>query len=378
MCKRVGKMLPSLSREIVRQIRADIPGYGVVPAREHPEFVMSQAHQLLDGVARQSVPNAEQVEQARELGRRRAGQELPIEMLLGAYHITYREIWNALLGQATAEDHAHVAHLAHVVNLIWDWMRLVTSAASDAYGEEMQRTRVRQSNLTHQLFAALMSAEPSMPLAANLAQALGYFHDEVFQALCMPAEDWPEDRIDGLQRGLAELPGQQRCATIGSITLVLGQGQNVDTTLTTIRRIQDEASPIGIGLRRPGLEGAMDSITDAAQALELARPGETTVWFADEWLTASLGTQSARLAPLLTSAARTAETHPHLAEAVIAFADHGLSVAAAARSIHLHSNSLAYRLTRWHQLSGWDPRSGDGLIASHVALRLYTRGENGA
>jgi sugar diacid utilization regulator len=254
----------------------------------------------------------------------------------------------------------------------------VTSAASDGYGEETQLARVKQSNLTHQFFAALTSADPPMPLATKLAETLGYQPDGTFQALCMPAQDWPEDRIDRLRRALAQLPGHQLCATAGAVTLLLGQGHDfdVDTVLHTISQVQADASPVGIGLRRSGVDGAVDSVDDAVRALALARPGAMTVWFADEWLTISLEPQSAKLVPLFAPAVRTAEAHTHLAEAVVAFADHGLSVAAAARAMHLHPNSLAYRLTRWRELTGWDPRSGDGLVASLVALRLHARSES--
>ncbi|GAA3071294.1 helix-turn-helix domain-containing protein [Streptomyces glomeratus] len=115
----------------------------------------------------------------------------------------------------------------------------------------------------------------------------------------------------------------------------------------------------------------MDSITDATQVLSQTGGRHRVVRFADAWLAAGLGGRATRLAPLFTKAVAAARTDSHLAEAVLAFADHGLSPAAAARALHLHQNSPAYRLSRWHELTGFDPRSGDGLVASLVAIRLY-------
>ncbi|MHD0282236.1 helix-turn-helix domain-containing protein [Rhodococcus aetherivorans] len=73
---------------------------------------------------------------------------------------------------------------------------------------------------------------------------------------------------------------------------------------------------------------------------------------------------------MLAKGAEIAARHPHLAEAVSAFAQSGFSASAAARRLHLHPNSLAYRLERWQQLTGWDLRTVDGLVRSMVAPAL--------
>jgi hypothetical protein len=90
-CEQVAAGLSTLAYEIVREIRTEIPDYALVPVREHQEWVTDTARVLLAGIAEQQLPRPEHVRHARELGRQRARQGLAIELLLGAYHITYRE-----------------------------------------------------------------------------------------------------------------------------------------------------------------------------------------------------------------------------------------------------------------------------------------------
>ena len=66
-----------------------------------------------------------------------------------------------------------------------------------------------------------------------------------------------------------------------------------------------------------------------------------------------------------------ARDHPHLAEAVLAYGRHGFSIAASAKGLYLQPNTVTYRLDRWQHLTGWNPRSLDGLLNSVVALNLY-------
>ncbi|MEU6577911.1 helix-turn-helix domain-containing protein [Streptomyces sp. NPDC046805] len=47
----------------------------------------------------------------------------------------------------------------------------------------------------------------------------------------------------------------------------------------------------------------------------------------------------------------------------------GGDAVAAGRALGLHPNSVAYRLERWHEASGWDPRT-ERLLFTLVALRL--------
>lgn len=122
----------------------------------------------------------------------------------------------------------------------------------------------------------------------------------------------------------------------------------------------------GIGLRRSGLGGAAESLADAERALDLAVRQGRTVRFEDEWLTATLVTHAARLRPLLAPGLHVDQ--PHLAAAVLAFVEHGLSVPGAAEALEVHGNTVKYRLSRWRELTGWDPHTLDGLARSLLVL----------
>ncbi len=66
---------------------------------------------------------------------------------------------------------------------------------------------------------------------------------------------------------------------------------------------------------------------------------------------------------------------PHLAETVMAFAAADMSIAAAALAVHLHANSVTYRLDRWSQLTRLEVRSFIGLWQSVIACRLVAVNE---
>lgn len=92
-------------------------------------------------------------------------------------------------------------------------------------------------------------------------------------------------------------------------------------------------------------------------------------YFEDDWLTSTLALSRQRPEPILQSAALAAAAHPGFAEAVLAFSSSGFSVSEAARHLVVHPNTAMYRLKRWEELTGWDPRTFDGLVRSIAVLR---------
>lgn len=375
LCAEVRRDVPVIVPEIVTHIRAASPDYEHVPRADHEKHVGEQFRGLLDGLAARCPPTAAQTEAARELGRQRARQGVRVEEMIGAYHVGYREMWNALLARADEREPQIAAHLVRVVDLWWTWIRLISSASADAHAETLRSQHAVQITMTHRFLEILRAGEDPSGEAVHLARALTFDPDGSFQAVCFLLPSRPEDGLDQLRQRLRRLPGTIHSATRGTHGVVLCQAAAADLVTATVH----EALPgeaVGIGLTRPGLAGAEASIVDAERALAVAGAGEA-VLFGEEWLPATLLPHGPRLAPLLQTGSDVAADHPHLADAVLGYAECGFSITSAAKSLNLHPNSVKYRLDRWTQLTGWDPREVRGLLNSWITLRMRERSRTG-
>lgn len=367
LCEVVSREVPEVVPGIITRIRAESPDYAGVPREDHEKHVSEQFRGLLDGLAGRRPPTTTQTEAARELGRQRAKQGVRVEEMIGAYHVGYREMWNVLLARADARDPQLTVRLVRLVDLVWTWIRLISSASADAHAEVLRAQHAVQITLTHRFLEILHAGEDASGEAVHLAHALAFDPDEHFQAACFPLPAQPEDDLDRLRQHVARLPGTVHSATRGSYGIVLYQGASTESVTDIVRKTLPGLE-IGVGLRRRGLVGAESSIVDAERALAVGS-GDGVVMFAEEWLPATLFTHRRRLAPLLENAV--AAAHPHLAQAVLGYAENGFSVTTTARKLNLHPNTVKYRLDRWTELTGWDPRVLRGLVSSWLSLRIF-------
>ncbi|WP_326570488.1 helix-turn-helix domain-containing protein [Actinacidiphila glaucinigra] len=192
--------------------------------------------------------------------------------------------------------------------------------------------------------------------------------------MCAPA--WTDEQLTELRGRLNRRTGTARCANRGANMVAVVQGMPADTVIDAMRDLVPRL-PIGTGLERRGLTGAAATILDAQAALALAGTGGPAVPFDGAWLAATLFPQADRLAPLLEPAVGPAASHPELALTVRGFADNGFSLTATGRALHLHPNTVKYRLNRWRELTGWDVHTWPGLSASLLGLGLAQAGAFG-
>jgi hypothetical protein len=368
LCLGMERDISALVKSVVGVIRTELPAYLVVSRSEHEETVSEQLRGLFAGLATRRLPAAAEADHGRALGRRRAQQGVPVEDVLGAYHVGYREIWNTLLTRAHADDPGQASRLLGLVNLVWAWLRVITSAAADGYSETARTQEETRIALAHQFLEALYGGQAAMESTELLAHALAFDVQGSFQVICCSAAPWSPRKLDLLRQRIRAYPGAS-CAIIrGSVLLIVFQGASAELILDLLHR--DTIVTAGVGLLRPNLDGAAAGVVDAERAFALTQRQGGVVRFDSDWLAATLLPHIARLRPLIDAA--TAVDQPHLFDAVRAYGEHGFSITASARALHIHPNTVKYRLDRWKQHTGWDPRTLDGLLRSLLSMTLST------
>ena len=372
ICRRVSEDADRLTEHIVRCIQDEIPAYrgtAGVPRPDLSTSVRRNMEMMFFGLAERRGPFPEELEVRRELGHRRASQGLPIDALLQAYHVGYRELWLELVEQAGAESSAAQALLLTAATTFWSWIQEITNAVAEAYDETSRAREAHATGVRQRFIELLVSGDLESEPVAELTLSLGFDPEGSYRALCARP-----NRLDGsesprLQRVLHSVNGTHQWVVRGQELLVLTQNTDANALEAAIRRAFRKA-PMGMGVARSGTAGARLSIADAERALALAMREGGTVRFEEKWFPSVVLRSQEQLHELLSVGCAVAARNPHLAQAVGAYAESGFSVSETARQLSLHANSVTYRLDRWQQLTGWNPRSFSGLVSSLACLEM--------
>jgi hypothetical protein len=362
--------LEQLVDRVVDGIAEEIPAYrlGPVPDEDLAGSVRRNIEMILLGLAEQREPTADEIAVRRELGSRRALQGVPVDALLGAYHVGYRELWLSLVRAVPPGDERSATQLLEAATLVWSWVHQLTDAIAAAHAATVRSVEARAVGARQRFVELLVGGDLDGDEADRLARSLGFDPTGTFVVTVMRGASDDLDALE-LQRAVDGVDGRHAVAARGPELVVVSQEADGADDVVKACRQESLGSSITSGAEREGLRGARDSLRDAEQTLAITEDGGTAA-FEDAWLWATLTGAADRLRPLLARGAEVAGSHPHLAEAVSAFADAGFSVSEAARRLSLHANTVAYRLDRWTELTGWDPRRFPGLVRSVASLRL--------
>jgi purine catabolism regulator len=126
----------------------------------------------------------------------------------------------------------------------------------------------------------------------------------------------------------------------------------------------------GIGRPVSGIAAVPVSLRDAELALERAAAEGGVVAFEQFDLGTLLLSEASpeRLEPKIAALVAVLRDHPQLHETLVAYFDHDLDVTATAAELHLHPNSLRYRLTKIEQLLGTSLKRPATIAELHIAL----------
>ncbi|MEA2448766.1 MAG: hypothetical protein QOG63_698 [Thermoleophilaceae bacterium] len=367
-----------VARRMAQGFADEIDAYRELPEPVIAEQIVAISRHNLDLFFRALVEGRqisdEELRPFQESARRRAEEGLPLEDLLHAYRLGGRMGWEALIAAATPEEQS--ALLPSVARLM-EYVDRVSDAVTDTYHDERRHLMSAEERQLHDLFEALLAGAALDAALRTAAEHAGLPLVDRYRPFAIRLADGPAHVASQVAAALRQG---------GRLALTEGSGVVGIAPASADPPHVESAALVAIGEpARPGsLAGALDDVRLLLDvATRLGAGGVVAVRdYLPELLLArspQLGTAVVRraLGPLEDYAERRSAD---LLETLEVFMRVGLDRRTAAEELHVHPNTLDYRLRRVEELTDLLlSRPGDlaliALALKHRSLRW--RAENG-
>jgi hypothetical protein len=378
--ERLERRLVRLAGELVTAFTGEIPLFRRLPREElDGDVTRITEHNLrvVCGMFRERrPPTPGELAPSRVSAARWAREGVPVDALLAAYHLGVRRVWEDLFGRAGAGD---LDEVLAANRLILAYTGSVASTVCAAYLGERESMLSQERHAMHATVSALLAGDRAALAGTRLAPrylvvatALGAHADERGGAVA----GWraPQRMRTAFQRYAAE-PVLSALDSTGGLVLVPVSGRE-----PTWCEVGEMVAAAGRAARAP-LWGAAEwaepgGVPAAArltgEVLEVVRgfgrpPGAYRL--ADVLLEYQLTRPSAAMAGLAGLLDPLVE-HPDLLRTLTAFLDTGLDRRRTAELLHVHPNTVDYRLRRASGLTGLDPADPAQLQRIGAALTV--------
>ena len=383
----VGEALAGRYTEIGQAIAAraldEIPGYGDA-APELINDLRAGATATVELLARTfaegSTVRREDLGFLRELAARRVHQGISLEAFIRAYRVALLAIWDACAEEASRLRLSRGAGFALAGSAI-DAIDTITTQAAEAYLREETRLATQSGRAARDLLERLIGGQPIDPgrrhpaapgldPTGRLLTIVGSVEQTtlaVGDALQLARDTVEENLSLGTARPLAAIRH-------GELVLIIA-GTSPRTKMASLRtarqRTIDEHNidvHYGVSVPSLGFASVQQAYREAALSLTYTSPSRPIVSIDDlSSLECALIGATATTQAIIASKGADLRALPDedlavAVETIRAFADADLNVTTAAEQLHVHPNTIRYRLQRIAIKTGYDPRTFAGLV----------------
>jgi PucR C-terminal helix-turn-helix domain len=373
--------VPELTERAVTRLRSDEPAYATSQVSlDDLTGMMGRTLALaLTRLSGRPIPPDIAIA-ASEAGRLRAQQGLPLAVLLHAFRIDLRIIWEAIIQEVQGRDSASASAFVESSVLVWDAIEANTTEVVDAYRETQRDLAQRLDEVQRDAFDLLIDqGERNSKVVRESGARLNLPLDGPYLALV-------SGRVAHRQR-TALLSGS-RLRQRGLGAYASWSGGEFCMLIALADRSPDEVISMMPELSEARVAGALGAgLASAPRMVRLARrvaAGMTedgvrllqsswieTIVHADEELAEALGRSV--LGPLLDLPGPDRQA---ILEVVEAYIGGSGSVGEVATNLFRHRNTVRYRLQAAERLSGLDLSRPRDLAAMALAL-AWLRGPGG-
>ncbi|WP_194824638.1 CdaR family transcriptional regulator [Nocardia sp. XZ_19_231] len=317
-----------------------------------------------------------------------AREGVPIDTILHAFHEGFRLSFDAVYDEAADADRASLIHGFRRVVGISD---LLCTTVTRSYIREHREAVGEHHTAVHTLTSALLAGQSTV----TMAREVGITVAGAYSVLALSIGAHPDEhdpRVNGavvarrklrrVQTALAHRCGEQVLSllSVDGGTLLIPADLLVDGQLDALVEVLSRAAHVDVTAAL--VPATTEEIPDAAQrAHELldmverldSAPG--LYRFGDlalEYQLTRPGPGRARLGELLAPL----DNHPELYETLRVHIANNMNRQRTARLLHIHTNTVDYRLRRVAQLTGLDPAQSSGLwqLRSSMIARSFHTG----
>jgi len=250
---------------------------------------------------------------------------------------------------------------------VWSLLDLVSNGVEEAYRAYQSASDTLSRRQGQAFLAGLMSLPTGEEQTAEYARRLHFDPAGVF--LCAVAEGHVPGQARMIDGVVIEQPDR---------TVFFVQPQHNDPAAAegalaeSVGRLG--VSAVGVGAVGAGLSGALDSLRCAERAHRVAQARDEAVLFRRDWFACVTCDAADVLRPLVAPLVAELSASEEALATVAAMIRSGGNVTATARELHVHANTVAYRLERLRKLTNVDLRDPCGMLDAHLALMLVGHG----
>ncbi|MEV6103980.1 helix-turn-helix domain-containing protein [Streptomyces sp. NPDC051940] len=368
--KELAHRVPELADRLLAELAEHSPQYDLAVPREEHWGQICEA--LRHGIAALTAPRDAQrrdLAYAAELGRRRAEQGLPLDLLLFAYRHAGYLVWHELLDIVADRDPGALSLLGHTAVTVWAGVDDQTARVTDSYRTTERELLRRTDERIQALLDALLAGESEAGLVRRAAAALDLPEQGRYAVLVLRAEDRGHTRVTDCD-GVRLLWRMRADGEVGVAAL----GESSGLTDLVAHVAARCCGPGGISPVVGGLAELGRARRLAELALRTLGPGETGLVRLDRRLPAALVVDQPELAGLLVDDvfrgldALEAMDRAVLLETLDAWLECGGSAARAATRLYCHRNTVFNRLRRLEQLTHRSLSRPRDLVEMTLAL----------
>ena len=393
--RRVGEALAARYTEIGQTVAArildEIPDYRDLAPNVIADLragATATVELLARTFAEGSTVRREDVGFVRELAARRVHQGVSLEVFIHAYRVALLAYWDACADEASRLKISREAGFALARSAI-DAIDTITTQAAEAYLREETRLRTQSGRAARDLVERLIDGQPIDPgrrhPAAPGLDPTGQLLTVVGRVAqtTLAVGDALQVARDALEESMS-LGTVRPLATIRHGELVLfSAGTSPRTKIASLRAARQRTVEehnidvrYGVSVPSQGFASVQQAYREAALALSYTSPSRPIVSLDDlSSLECALIGATATTKAVIASKGNNLRALPDedlaaAVETIRAFSDADLNVAKAAQQMHVHPNTVRYRLQQIATKTGHDPRTFTGLVELLCILEI--------